>query len=239
VVARDQLLGLISAVAQGDAAREDVVAALRDKGVDSLDVMVAFMSEMVRRDRDPGHRARLVNVRRAASPAAREPSPPSVHRPGVLPFLLQGTLYDPADIERFQGQELHFIPAAAGDHIIVIDDRDIVESWRQLSYLSSNVNPAPVSSIPPRQQRTYFYEDIGYSGPYLEVPKDRGYYDLTEVGFFSDWNDCISSVVNYGTTFTVLHEHIHWTGSTWTTCGCDFDLGVHGWNDRASSVETW
>jgi hypothetical protein len=43
----------------------------------------------------------------------------------------------------------------------------------------------------------------------------------------------------------VLHEHIHWAGSTLSSvgpgreCFAFRELDSVGWNDRASSVETW
>lgn len=96
---------------------------------------------------------------------------------------------------------------------------------------------------PPGPPRTVFWEDINYVGSCIELNANRGYYDLTEVPytFFGtgDWNDTISSIQMIYTKVTVLHEHVRWTGSTFTSFYGEYNLTEHGWNDRASSVETW
>ena len=42
-----------------------------------------------------------------------------------------------------------------------------------------------------------------------------------------------------GTTVTVLHEHIHWEGSSITYHHGVGKLDWDGWNDHVSSMETW
>ncbi len=54
-----QILDLISAVADGDAEREDVVSSMRDKGIDSLDVLVEILAQVRRGETAAGpHRTR-------------------------------------------------------------------------------------------------------------------------------------------------------------------------------------
>jgi hypothetical protein len=93
-----EVVSLIAAVAAGDAGRQDVVATMRDKGIDCLDVLVEVLASAVR--------ASHVKAPRFADPQAlADPGPPraadAVHpNPGV-PFVLRGTMYDPDDITRF------------------------------------------------------------------------------------------------------------------------------------------
>jgi hypothetical protein len=69
-----------------------------------------------------------------------------------MPFLLRGTLYDPADVRRFDGQELHFIASADSPHILAVDDRAVMDRWWQFSLLSENaktVKAQPSGTVTP------------------------------------------------------------------------------------------
>jgi hypothetical protein len=135
---RDHLLDLISAVATGDARREDVVAALRNEGIDSLDVLVEVLAQVTRK-KGAGRRlqASLLDPQRLSNTTTPERAARTVHQIPRLPFLLRGTIYDPADIGRFNGQDLHFVAIGRDDHMLVIDDRSVMENWWQLSYVNS------------------------------------------------------------------------------------------------------
>ena len=61
-----------------------------------------------------------------------------------MPFVLNGTLYDPKDINRFDGQELHFAVAVSRDHMLAIDDLDVIGRWWQYIYLSSLTTRSPL-----------------------------------------------------------------------------------------------
>lgn len=132
---RNQVLDLISAIAAGDATREDVVSALRNEGIDSLDVLVDILAEATTKSSRNEKLTRPIDLQRASLQSQSQPALPIVHKTPRLPFLLRGTLYDPGDIERFNGQELHFVPAQSGDCTLVIDDRGVMERWWQLSAL--------------------------------------------------------------------------------------------------------
>ncbi|WP_244417005.1 peptidase inhibitor family I36 protein [Streptomyces hygroscopicus] len=281
---RNQVLDLISAIAAGDATREEVVAALRNEGIDSLDVLVDILAHVTRKNSRNEALTHPVDLQRTSLQSRPQSHRPTVHKIPRLPFLLRGTLYDPEDIERFNGQELHFVAAQTGDCTLVIDDRELMERWWQLSSLSAAAkgyqhggyhwssgvrpqgNPAPTvpslpepdipsphgtsgpegygtASAPPGPPRTVFWEDVNYEGSSIELNANRGYHDLTEVPytFFGtgDWNDTISSVQMVYTNFAVLYEHVNLAGSTFTCYHGESNLTQHGWNDRASSLETW
>jgi hypothetical protein len=269
---RDEIVQLIAAVAAGDASREDVVASLRNQGVDSLDVLIEVLASATRNASNTQGR-RHVDVQRMSNATDPRRASEIVHQTPSLPFLLRGTLYDPADIARFHGQELHFISSARADEMIVIDDRELMQQWWQLSYLSLNagsdaiylsprggdivVSPpggdpgapegfgypgggAPVPPVP----HTNFYEDVNFDGSRLELKPNLGYWDLTEVsmgflGLGSDWNDKISSVQFVSTQVAVLHDDVNMSGSSLTLTFNRANLFEFGFNDRASSVETW
>jgi hypothetical protein len=124
--------------------------------------------------------------------------------------MIRGTLFDPQDIKRFDGVELHFM--TAGDHLIAIDDRALMARWWETSYLSSLLETQHLASqannradllnipgFPPldpgipdpsvpyapggvASPDTWFFEHANYSGDRLYLRRDRGYVDLTEVG---------------------------------------------------------
>ncbi|SCL22955.1 Beta/Gamma crystallin [Micromonospora rhizosphaerae] len=131
---RDDLMGLISAVASGDVSREDVVADLKKQKVDALDVLIEVFARQARASSSRKRGERIDVQTFSARPSTAPPKP--VHRVPRLPVLLRGTLYDPQDITRFDGTELHFV-ATGRDHILAIDDRAVMENWWQTSYLSS------------------------------------------------------------------------------------------------------
>ena len=278
----------LAELAAGEKSPQDVVRDLRKEKVDALEVMVNLIDHASRASKSGRQCQQMIDVRRWAKRGSAERLG-TKHKTPLVPFLLNGTLYDPTDIKRFEGVELHFI--GAGDHLLAIDDWKMMARWWELSFMSSaleslwrDVAPygvKPKTAKPPSGQpgetgselppyspnpgfsrpggpptfafntpnTTYFYDDPNYSGSWIELTKNRGYSDLTEVGRgflgLGDWNDVVSAV---STTLNVvvLHEHTNWRGATFTLFGSGgsnpsgYDnLTAYGWNDRASSVETW
>lgn len=277
-------LKLIQAVAAGDAKREDVVAALKADGVDALDVLIDVLAS-ASRGRVKPRPLNFFDPQRASRERVK-----SIHQVPYYPFMLNGTLYDPADVKRFDGQELHFIGGSPNSSILAIDDPEVVDLWVKHTYIdtfsttstqsladrlaaqlhgyddgmavstTSSPHTTTVSNggLPPPgpgpigpgltpayggPPRTIFFEDVDYGGSDLELNRNRGYYDLTEVPWTflgtGDWNDEISSFVTTIPLWTRLWEHVRWTGSSYTVYGGSENLTYVGWNDRASSVETW
>ena len=129
----DPVIEMIAALARGDAGREEVVASLRRDGLDALDVIVAVLGRAAERS-DPRRLAhRPIQLPRPGDGAPRQPG--GAHHVPRVPVLLGGTLYDPADINRFDGVELHFVPA--DDHLIAIEERSVIAQLWQTSYLSA------------------------------------------------------------------------------------------------------
>jgi hypothetical protein len=265
-----KVLDLLFAVALGDATQEDVVTALRDEGVESVAALIAAFREaakVYKTDFAPS----LISLERLSSklPSPPEPAAHIVHPIPKLPFLLNGTLYDPKDIQRFNGRELHLSPAARHDYILAVDDGDVMIKWWQLLYLQTvtlhnpleqyqygdyqfGIEPqntgigGPIVIITPPKTPSpvsMFWEDMNFDGEGFVLHANRGYANLKKKGRgflgLGDWNDVISSVQMQGTHVCILHEHINWAGSTLTLFSSEPYLARSGWNDRASSVETW
>lgn len=280
--AEKDLLAPIAAVARGELSREEAVALLRRDGVDALDVLVSVLA------RAASQKGAAWEVSEPISPTRSHQQGPQTggnHRVPRLPVLLNGTLYDPADIVLFDGTALHFVPAR--DHLLAVDDLELMHQWWRTTYLTAaaekyqyggyhagGIEPAwqpapfppmePGGELPGSQQgnpipslqypdpdagpETRLYEHAGRQGGYLTLPGNRGFYDLTKIskgflGLEGDWNDTISSVWMHKTSYCVLHEHVHYGGSSLSIWGGMTYLQGHledvGWNDRASSVETW
>jgi hypothetical protein len=154
---------------------------------------------------------------------------------------LNGVIYDPEDVRRFDGRELHFVVACGGDYLVVVDDRRVMGQWWQSVYLSSLIDAKP--GAPSSLNQTWLYEDAGLRGVALALNRNRAYVDLAEVGRGvlrrGDWNALISSLVLIGPGVCVIHERARWQGSSLTVFERADDLEAFGWNDRAASVETW
>jgi hypothetical protein len=229
---RDELMHLISAVAAGDASREDVVADLKRKKIDALDVLIEVFAQQARASR-PASRGERIDVQTFSTrtdPALPKP----VQRVPRLPVLLRGTLYDPADITRFDSTELHFI-ATGDDHILAVDDRAIMENIWQTSYLTSmasnelkTVKATTDTSIPhPTDGRLHPTNLVpGYGGGYACAwvtpsapnPHTNFYEDVNRGG----------DRLELASGFEIPKLSGHHLGPFWS--GED-------WNDQISSVE--
>ncbi|WP_217225104.1 peptidase inhibitor family I36 protein [Desertibacillus haloalkaliphilus] len=65
---------------------------------------------------------------------SREIISQNVQKVPKVPFILNGTMYDPKDITRFNGQELHFVKPPSGDHLLVVDNEGLLKSWLRLAH---------------------------------------------------------------------------------------------------------
>ncbi|MGH3365776.1 MAG: hypothetical protein ACRDOY_01050 [Nocardioidaceae bacterium] len=263
-------LDLITAVAHRDAAPEDIVAQLRREGIDTLDVVVAALARASSSQATDHRRARRpIDVRSFSRPTPPEILEQIVHQAPAVPFVLNGVLYDPADIRLFDGRELHFVTGSSGQ-LIAFEDRNVIARAWELSLIAPLAGKLIETSKPERGDMAadfyssgfiawpdtdaigaYFYEDTGPEGWGSELFLSPGYEyrDLTEVceGFLctSDWNDKISAFQFKHRSappslVCVLCEHTQMQGSTYTSFGEFYSqLGYLGWNDRASSVVCW
>jgi hypothetical protein len=109
---------LLAAILVGDAAVDDLAAELRRQGIDSVSAVL----DILRKTANDRLAAQAAAVRPINLPSMRKKTPPErfatiEQRVPKVAFLLNGTLYDAKDIVRYNGHELHFIPATDGETI--------------------------------------------------------------------------------------------------------------------------
>lgn len=222
----DRAMNFVVAMARGDAFPQDVPEHVRQEGYGDLDETIAALGQAARQAIDPTLPHQPIDPTIFARPNPPEMFAETVHR-AKLPFLHNGTLFDPQDIARFNGQELHLVQTPG--HLLAFSDRKSIARVWELLYVtkvvepSTNTTPAvpqtllsdegpvPIGDLFPEVDEddvgAHFWEDSrdeGY-GSHLFCPNNRGYQDLTEVckGFLctGDWNDVISSFRCWSTPF--------------------------------------
>jgi hypothetical protein len=248
--------GLLAAIVAGEATIEDGVSSLKAEGIESVEAMLTTLrlgfQERARRSADA---LRPVDLSRRREKTSPEIIARNVHRVPEVPFTLNGVMYDPKDITRFNGQELHFVAGPTGADMLAVDNRELMENWWNLTYLDryrhtqhTVEQSSPTRDVAVRSSGTWYWEDDDRNGGVIYLSINTGFYDLTRVdyGLFGDWNDRISSFEMMGSQVCVLWDHIHWTGDSFTkilpfgTPGFIMNkLRSVGFNDRASSLETW
>jgi hypothetical protein len=130
------LAELLAAIARRDAHPEDLAAALRKQGADALDLIAELVARAAQPAPDPAAAQDWIDASRFGRPVEPQAASEIVHRVLKVPFLLNGTLYDPQDIVRFNGRELHLVLPKDGP-LLVIDERPLIARWWELSYLTS------------------------------------------------------------------------------------------------------
>jgi len=173
-------LELISAIAHKDAVPADIAAQFRRERFEALDVQVAAQAQAPaapERRRGAEHPIDVLHFTRPTPPAVVSRI---VQRAPKVPFVLNGVIYDPDDVRRFDGRELHFVVACGGDYLVVVDDRRVMGQWWQSVYLSALIDAAPAA--PASLNQAWLYEDARLGGVALALNRNRGYADLAEVG---------------------------------------------------------
>ena|SRR5271165_1693902 len=229
---------------------EDVLKVLEEDGIRDLQQLVKReLARSKAASKSPG-RASMLGPS-LAKPSRRGPA----QRPVTVPVLIDGVLYDPKDIHRFDGQILHFVapsPTRPDFQAFTGDQwptavRTLILYRSVIQILGMNEGPIvqPTGGGVVKYGPAEFFSDINFEGDHLWLDQKHEWPDLTQVdrGDFWDrqsWNDCISSVVpvpNIGTL--VLCEDINLGGASFTCPSSVRDLGLYGWNDRASSLVYW
>ena len=225
---------LLSAIVMRDAAVEDIAAELRREGIDSVDEVLALVRNAAK-ERVEAER----NAKRPVNLAlmARETPPERIarieQRVPKIPILINGTMYDPKDIVRFNGHELHFFPAATKTYMLAIEDRSIMARWWEFMYLSS------IAQLPDHYKRGHHPGGSGSLVPatlgqpsppgfYLEVTHGSGQYEGDPVTDFFEHPNSEGSMLSLDKNrgyWDLTHVHSGLFG--W---GAD-------WNDRISSLQ--
>ncbi len=268
----DKAIQLMAAVAAGDAGIHEIappaeiVAGLREQGIDSLEVLIEAVARMARQSSRSKSEAQPLDIRMFDQSTPKELVETISHTAPKVPFILNGETYDPKDIKRFDGKELHFLATPSQNELIAFDDRKTISRFWEVSYVASLLNmpagrlaPQPLSTLAAGPERygpfiawpdcddgpgAYFYSDSGAEdwGDELHCPPNRGYPRLSQVsrGLFgtSDWNDCISACQGRDVNVIALYEHSNWQGRTYTGWN-QSSLDYLGWNDLASGCACW
>jgi hypothetical protein len=236
---------------------DDVLKILEQEGI--TDLRQFLKSQLAQREASrhaAAGRADLLGpslTRSAAVPSAK------AQRPITVPVQIDGVLYDPGDIHRFDGQILHFVaPSGTRPFQAYTGDQwpTMLRTYIQVRNVERNLHPFQDASgvqgaghHPHFRQQTsptaVFYSDIQFEGDHLWLSEGFEWSDLTKVGrgdFWNrqSWNDCISSVApQQGFGALVLCEDIHLGGASLSIPAEARDLRLYGWNDRASSLVYW
>jgi hypothetical protein len=194
-------------------------------------------------------------------PTPRELLDTIEHQVPAVPFIVDGVEHDPADIVRYNGQELGFIPQKEGTELLVLKDKSVWGPFLRTAMLARAVGIAlapadgiqaggqrvttPQSArdliLPPNGPNLVLWTDEGYRGFDLVLQSGESRRNLLEVGvwpWLGDFNDKLTS--QWPTTsLAMAFEHIHFQGS-FLWCGPN-GIGAYtyvawGWNDRISSV---
>ncbi|MFD9123568.1 hypothetical protein [Kitasatospora sp. NPDC059571] len=241
-------LELLTAIVNGDAEMEDGIAELKREGVSSLEEALQVLKDEAAQTKGSADAAAWPDFA-----SMRRKAPPSVvanikHVIPEVPFVLDGTLYDPSDIERFNGQELHFFTSPGKEHMLVVDDRDLMADWLQFEYFQRYRD----ISSPPLKYRmspgAIFWEHDDLNGLAIGLGPNLGYWRLSEVSlglFTGDWNDRISSFEMWTVGVVQLSDAKNFEGPFFYHVippggyGSVPSLRPYGWNDRTSSCGDW
>ena len=153
------------------------------------------------------------------------------HRAPEVPFWWKGVQHDPADIRRFNGKALAYIPVptASGDiQLHILDDVQLVRGWLETRCVNRlitsfaegafapSLNLTGIMAAPPALPR-------GLS-PYLDVGEHEMMMILGEEGDVSPWWGNVLTLAP-GLGFSDLTDV--WMSWPWTN-----------WNDQISSISS-
>ncbi|MFI5554293.1 hypothetical protein [Streptomyces sp. NPDC051738] len=245
----DKSLDLLTAIVKGDAEIEDGIAELKREGITSLEEGLHILKEEAEANGSEGAVAGpdFASMRRKADPSVVANIK---HVVPEVPFVLDGTFYDPAAIERFNGQELHFFTSPGKDHMLVVDDRNLMVDWLQFEYFQRYRD---IPSLPRNQRMNpgaIWFEDDDLKGGRIGCGPNRGFWRLSKVKydplFGGDWNDRISSFEMWSIGVVQLSDAKNFEGPLWyhvVPAGTGYasvrSLRPYGWNDRTSSCGDW
>lgn len=133
--ARENLVrDLIQAVGRGEAQPGDVAVELRKLGVSSLEDLLSQIRDAQNARKGEDLQVPIKLLQRQSAKGRKSDS--IVQRVPRVPVLVAGVLYDPADIRRFDGVELHFVQPA-GSHLLAFSDHALMLNWWRLSYVTA------------------------------------------------------------------------------------------------------
>jgi hypothetical protein len=135
---REKLRAALSSAALLDYSPTELLGDLKSAGMGTVERLVEALLALARGARCKRVEPVLINI----DAIWNSPSPPSgeqlVHRTPKMAFVAGGIEYDPADIRRFDGRELCFVPSwrRGMPYVEVFEDKSFVKNWLRLDYLS-------------------------------------------------------------------------------------------------------
>jgi hypothetical protein len=137
---REKLLKALSTSSLHELTPDEILMALKEEGVESLEGLVTKLVEIIRESEKPGSQTPGgINLHLLSRQTPKELVSTIVHQVPKVPFILDGIEYDPKDIRRFDGRELHFVvgsQAVPNNALLAFEDRSILTNWLQIVYLS-------------------------------------------------------------------------------------------------------
>lgn len=186
-----------------DLTADEMLAVLCREGV----VSVEDLLKRLRGDRTESQPPAPINMQVLNRETPRDDVARIEHRAPKVPFIVDGTVYDPGDIRRFNGRELHFIIGSAlapYGAMLGFEDRTVLTSWLQIVYLSKAAGlpirthgpehpqnpPGSAGVYQPQIQadptyvrptHAFMYSRAYYSGSYLELAPGLQLEDLGKI----------------------------------------------------------
>jgi hypothetical protein len=225
----------------------DVVETLRQNGIHDLEQLVSAQMEVARTQIDKPEGLGLYTTRAKTS---TERAAAIVHRSPHMPVLIDGVLHDPKDINRFDGQPLHFVSKTAEDGTPVLQAftgnqwTTALNTYFQIRDMLSTFDfsptepfgpyqPQPIPPLPPYPQPQPPFTPFPPIGPFSPHPPAMPPPPPpppTESQFFSD--------INFEGDWLWLGRRLAWNDLTRVNrAKVLFFSG--DWNDVISSLRTW
>jgi hypothetical protein len=137
---RDKVLGALSNGTLNELKEDDILEALREEGIKNLEELVSRLSRSISELKSRGmQRSSRIDLALLSKPTPIKIVSRIVHKAPKMPFILGDTEYDPKDIIRFNGQELHFVLAnhpRGGNVLIAFREKmNPVMSYLQTKYM--------------------------------------------------------------------------------------------------------
>lgn len=248
----DQIKSLMKEQKQDQISKQLLLQSLQEQGIRDLDAFATRTVEMVKNSAPQPLSALIPELKDRnqeqaviellfGSKAQSIAKDVQLSQPR-LPFALGGAVYQPAEIQRFNGKPLHFVwnsEMAANGFLTAVTDP---EEYRDQLF-GQQSQTATRHHVPGAGHS--FYQHINFGGHVLNLPYRHAFPDLTTItmsGFWfwaTSWNDQMSSL-RTGSGPVLLAEHVmrpYLTGATLSIPAFSSVAWIgQAWNDRVSAI---
>jgi hypothetical protein len=166
---REKVLKALSTSSLHKLTADEILMALKEDGVESLKGLVTRLTKTIRDSADLSPQSlRRISLQLLSRQTPKKPDSTIVHRVPKLSFVLDGTQYDPKDIRRFNGRELHFVvgsQSAPRNALLAFEDRNILTNWLQIISLSKFAGLNVASTSPSQSSDLGILVHGGEHGP--------------------------------------------------------------------------